>query len=108
MAKIKMYAGNHPDASEGWTQLGEIYDGDGLPWAVYQQDKNKKGWSDVKVAVWDDAPNKGNYWLVWNGSRFAKSSELEKMETHRSALASELRQLMAEYAEPDADGYDLI
>jgi len=117
MARTPRYYGKHPRRDPQWTHWCDLLDeADGRKWAVYEQAIGEKGWAPLKLAVHDRAPRKGNYWLNWDGTRIAATTEYAKLAQNRPKLHEalmerihgRLTQQPASTAEPDPDGYDLI
>jgi hypothetical protein len=91
----KSYQGNHEDESTGWEVLGSVGVYDGVQWHVYRQ-RHENEWDYVKVVAEIRAPGKANYWLSWNGTRFAQGRDFFKVMQHRHDLSQRLVEFMAE------------
>ena len=65
----KMYAGNLPQADEGWNQIGKCWDSDEVEWLVFSKaQEHTPDWLTYKIVANGRARNKANYWLVRNAS----------------------------------------
>lgn len=116
----KGYKGLHPASTSKWACLGSIDHLDECVWIVYAKPRTDKGWINYKIVAEDRAPYKANYWLGWNGSRFAVSSDYIRLVQDRPELAEAVQDFVREEdlppapaakpasAEPDPDGLDLI
>lgn len=79
----KMYKGKKPRTS-GWEQIGEVEND--CRWLVFVKDSPDSEWMTVKVVAVDRAPSKANYWLGWNGKRFAQQQDAFAIMQHRPEL----------------------
>lgn len=80
--------GIHP-VSEDWSLLAELTTGAKTLWLVYVR-HDPSGWTNIKIAAKAKAGRKANYWLGWNGERFARGRDLEFLMTHRPSLYKDL------------------
>tara|TARA_R110000803_G_scaffold44795_1_gene94668 strand:- start:922 stop:1233 length:312 start_codon:yes stop_codon:yes gene_type:complete len=93
----KKYRGN-PLPGDGYHQFKTepVY---GTTWLVQTQ-KMDKIWRGVKVSAVGAVASKANYWLSWNGERWAKGKDLALIERHRpsllSAVQGEVREVASE------------
>jgi hypothetical protein len=79
-------------------QIGVVQDG--VEWLVYMRPGSGNGWDSVKVVANGRAPTKANYWLGWNGSRFASQHGLV-MLLKRPVLAAGVEKLLVARAGAD-------
>ena len=57
---------------------------------VYSSPALATGWWTLKVAADGEAPNKGNYWMAWNGERIAMGREAKIMKANRPRLFEDI------------------
>ena len=74
-----------------------VVDG-GLEWGVFIALEPKGVWSTVKVCCLGRAERKANYWLGWNGSRWATGADAVHMLEGRPELAVLVKGALAMYA----------
>ena len=93
----KLYSGNHGEDGDGWIKIGQIGKFDGVKWSIYRKPQpNGSEWDYVKVVADGKAPRKANYWLSWNGDRFAIGGDFLKMLEHRKDMYDEVISFMSE------------
>lgn len=100
MASKKRYRGHKPVGPE-WAQIA-VVDGDPR-WLIFVRPDASGEWDSVKVVADGRAPEKANYWLGWNGSRWARHGDLVALMS-RPALLAEVEQTMR----ARSDGLDLL
>lgn len=84
---MQRFYGN-ADLGEGWELVGMTAKIDGARWSVLRREAhNESDWRMVKVAADGYAKAKANYWLSFDGKRFAGGSEYWKLVEHRFELA---------------------
>jgi hypothetical protein len=87
----KNYRGNKPDG-DGWEIVGAVEDD--LRWLVFVRENANSEWLSVKVVADGRAPNKANYWLGWNGKRFAQQGDGFTIMQQRQTLLGSVKTLM--------------
>jgi hypothetical protein len=95
-----MYRGK-PPRTEGWEQIAQIEDD--VRWFVFVKDSPDSEWITVKLVADGRVPCKANYWLGWNGLRWARHGDLVAL-MRRPSLLAEVEQRLRERA----DGLDLL
>lgn len=85
----KTYTGNIPDLSK-WNFFAAIGRG---KWAVFTKE-GSGGWINIKVSSCNPVKDKANYYLAWNGDRFANSESYSSFSIHRKELMQELMHLI--------------
>ena len=77
--------------------VGEAGKHDGALWLVAKRKKptNDTGWRMVKVSAVGRAPRKANYWLSWDGKRFARGKDIAIMASGRPKLLAAVHALFA-------------
>lgn len=93
----KMYKGKRPRTG-GWEQIGEV-ESEGR-WLVFVKDNPDSAWVTVKLAADGRVPFKANYWLGWNGKRFAQQQDAFAIMQRRPELLRAVERLI--------DGYSLL
>lgn len=84
----RTYIGNHESEETGWIRIGNVEEEHGLEWTLYSKAQpNSDGWDYVKVVAAGRAAKKANYWLSWNGRRFATGRDFVNLNQHRKALS---------------------
>ena len=96
MARTRRTRGRNPEAP--WVCIGD-FELEGVPWGVFL--KPGEDWSGVKVCAQGRAASKANYWLAWNGQRFAHTAELAKAEGYRPAIIEHTRAVISSYTALD-------
>lgn len=97
----KMYMGNPGEIDDGWAVIGLLGKHDGATWSVYRKEK-ESGWDYIKVVANKRVPRKANYWLSWNGHRFASGFDFFKMMEHRADLGGEVSKFMRQWGKVKA------
>ena len=87
----KMYKGKKPRTA-GWEQIGEVENE--CRWLVFVKDGAKSEWMTVKVVADGRAPSKANYWLGWNGKRFAQQQDAFAIMQRRPELLRAVERLI--------------
>jgi len=77
----RMFNGNSPSPDEGWESCGAIQK-DSFNFSVFVKPWNN-GWRMVKVCSTKKVKDKANYWLSWNGERFANGKDYKAMVEHK-------------------------
>ena len=93
----KMYKGKKP-RTDGWEQLAVI-EGD-VRWLAFVKDTPDSEWITVKLVADGRAPRKANYWLGWDGKRFANFKDTLALMEHRPELLKAVERML--------DGYSLL
>ena len=93
----RKYKGKKP-RTEGWEQIAAIEDE--VRWLVFVKDNPDNEWITVKVVADGRVPFKANYWLGWNGKRFAQVQDTFAIMQRRPELLKVVERLI--------DGYDLF
>lgn len=86
--------GNIPPEKDGWVEVGKLPGGKikGTRWRVFFRGQNKsKEWILIKVVADGRAEGKANYWLSWNGERFAFLQDYKKMGIECPILMKEVK-----------------
>lgn len=95
--KQRMYKGKQP-RTEGWEQIAVIEED--VRWLVFVKHSPDTDWLTVKVVADGRVPCKANYWLGWNGKRFAQVQDTFAIMQRRPELLKAVERLI--------DGYDLL
>ena len=91
----RTYAGNHGAEADGWVKIGETSQIDGVAWSIYRKPQQNDGdWVNIKIVANGRVTRKANYWLSWNGKRFGKVTDYERLEAHRIQLKNEVEAFM--------------
>lgn len=93
----RKYKGKKP-RTEGWEQIAVIEEE--VRWLVFVKDNPDNEWMTVKVVADGRVPFKANYWLGWNGKRFAQVQDTFAIMQRRPELLKVVERLI--------DGYDLF
>lgn len=93
----RRYKGKRP-RTEGWEQIAVIEDD--ARWLVFVKDNPDNEWLTVKIAADGRVPFKANYWLGWNGKRFAQVQDTFAIMQRRPELFKVVERLI--------DGYSLL
>jgi len=89
------FCGNRPDESKGWWMvdevIGETLNGQGdTLWQLWCRGEpdEESGWLAVKLVLKPGQPQrrKANFWLAFNGERWARSRDGEKLHVKYPAL----------------------
>lgn len=91
----KMYKGKRP-RTEGWVQVAVI-EGD-VRWLMFVKDNPDNEWLTVKLAADGRVPFKANYWLGWNGTRFAQQQDAFAIMQRRPELLKAVERLLEGYS----------
>lgn len=84
---MQSFYGN-TDLGPEWETVGETGKICGGKWRVFiRGPHNDSEWRQVKIACDGYAKAKANYWLQFNGTRFAGGAEYWKLVEHRFELA---------------------
>jgi hypothetical protein len=100
MPSKKRYYGYKPAGPE-WSQIAVV--DDEQRWLVFVRPDALGDWDSVKVVADGRAREKANYWLGWNGLRWARHGDLVAL-MRRPSLLAEVEQRLRERA----DGLDLL
>jgi hypothetical protein len=92
---VKMYKGKKP-RTDGWEHIGDI-EQDGR-WLVFVRQNADIDWLTAKVVADGRAQGKANYWLGWNGKRFAQQTDAFAMVQGRPELMHKVEQMLEGYA----------
>lgn len=92
----KKYLGRIPEVEEGWDQVGEYEDDDGVQWLVFfKPQEHTEDWITYKIVANGRAHGKANYWLVRNNKTgqlgFARDFAL--LREHRPKLHEHVESL---------------
>lgn len=93
----RKYKGKKP-RTEGWEQIAVIEDD--VRWLVFVKDNPDSGWMTVKLVADGRVPFKANYWLGWNGKRFAQVQDVFAIMQRRPEMLKVVERLV--------DGYSLL
>jgi len=85
---VKLYKGN-AEVSEPWSYQGFVGHCDGVAWLLFSR-PGQKGWTMLKLVADGKAPTKANYWLGWDGRRFARSKDHALLQENRPQLRKAL------------------
>lgn len=85
-----VWKGAAPKGS-GWQLAGTV--SDGVKWAVWLRDGGN-GWVTVKLAAAGTVRGKANYWMGWNGARFARTVDYEALKARRPDLVEPLKDVL--------------
>jgi hypothetical protein len=88
----RFFDGNHPDEDSGWIRIGQIKREE-FDLSVYTKGWSN-GWKSIKLVSNKRTPNKANYWLGWDGNRFANSGDYRKMVEHKDWAESMLVEIL--------------
>ena len=91
----KMYKGK-PPRSEGWERIGAIEQD--VRWLVFVRQNADTDWLTAKVVADGRAQGKANYWLGWNGKRFAQQTDAFSIVQQRPELLEAVEQMLEGYA----------
>ncbi|MCE2839403.1 MAG: hypothetical protein LW834_21040 [Cyanobium sp. 49614_E6] len=88
----QLFSGNKPQADH-WYHVS-LVTCDGIDWEVWAQQTIVRGvisgWFNLKICASGDAPNKANYWIGWNGERFASGRGLSQLRMGRPHMEQRL------------------
>ena len=93
----KMYRGRKP-RTEGWEHIGDIEQD--VYWRMFVKENADSEWASVKVVAAGRARGKANYWLGWDGKRFANFKDMLALAQHRPDLLHMVERML--------EGYSLI
>ena len=77
----RFFRGNHPTEDFGWFRIGQIKKNE-FDFSVFAKEWSN-GWRQIKLASNKKTRNKANYWLAWNGERFANGKDYKAMAQHK-------------------------
>lgn len=95
----KRYKGRKP-RTKGWAPIASI--GGEPNWLVYVR-QGSGGWSSIKVFADGSAERKANYWLGWNGERFADHPDVARLAEREGEILKRLEDVLREQ-----DALDLL
>lgn len=78
-------------ATDGWSVLV-------TPWPKYE---NGEVWWNAKI---QSPKGKGGYWIGWNGNRFSRSTQLEKLFNEKPELLGELHAIFSLWHRKESNG----
>lgn len=91
---IKSYAGHEPPAEDGWKDVGMV-PGRKLRnsyWRIFARRRDGvEGWIMIKIFSEEKVKHKANFWLDWNGERFACRGDFLKILNNFPAMASRIK-----------------
>lgn len=91
----KRYKGNHDVLGDGWTKLTtqpvKISD---VSWLVFTRKVKENEWLDVKICAETVAPDKANYFLKWDGTRFLETRDRKLLYLRRGVLYETVKKLL--------------
>lgn len=94
----------HAPLGEGYVVLGRARaDGE---WLVYGKIKPGEVWMTVKVAAAQPRERKANFWIGWDGRRFAQHKDVVTMLQHHPELAKAVEDVLL--GQGGAVGFDLL
>lgn len=64
-------------------------------WAIYDRLRPSGKWSAIKIVSKKPRAIKANYWLGWDGERFAKNRDYRLLAANRPEVARWAEQLLA-------------
>jgi hypothetical protein len=84
----KWYVGNDPDSG--------VVVAENEGWKIFEmQKKSQNQWLSLKAVSKVKRRNKANFWLAWNGDRFAAGKDLAIMVQHWPELYEWAHSVMA-------------
>ena len=86
----RLFAGNPP--GDRWQQLGIVRE-DEHRFRVFAR-KAPTGWTDIKLVATDPTPLKANYWLGWDGKRWARCKDQTAIMARCPSLIPDLETLL--------------
>jgi hypothetical protein len=99
----RTYSGNHEGEETGWIRLGEVGKFENVKWVLYRKPQPSGGeWDYIKLVANGRVVNKANYWLSWNGARFAMGGDFSKLAQHRNELCDMVVLFMEEFEDEQA------
>ena len=91
---IKSYTGYEPPAEDGWKDVGMV-PGRKLRnsyWRIFARRRDGvEGWIMIKIFSEEKVKHKANFWLDWNGERFAHRGDYIKMLENFPTMASRIK-----------------
>lgn len=84
---MRRHRGRKPRSEAGWVALAKLPSG----WIVFVRDGTP--WSSVKAVADGRASGKANYWLGWDGKRFARQADVVEL-MKRPELYAEVERLL--------------
>lgn len=83
----RLFAGNAPD--------GGVVIGESDEWTLYMNAKfSTDQWLSLKLVTKEKRESKGNFWLGWNGSRFAGGRDIQTLRSHYPHLESMIVEML--------------
>lgn len=99
----RKFRGNAP-LGEGYLVLGRARaDGE---WLVYGKLKAGEAWMTVKVVSAQPRAHKANFWIGWDGKRFAQHKDYVTLLQHHPDLVQAVEEVLAGQA--GVFGFDLL
>lgn len=98
--KTKKYPGNVP-SMEDWRLVGQIEKTKGEEFLVFVKNENEAEWISIKLVARKPVKRKGNYWLAWNGERFADGHCLKALRQNRPELEEAVLEMLAKIQKND-------
>lgn len=92
---IKKFIGNEPSGEDGWVDVGKVPGRElrNSSWRIFMRYReNTEGWFDLKVFAEERVRHKANFWLSWNGERFAQRGDLYTMYKNFPAMMVRLKE----------------
>lgn len=91
-ANVRNLAGRPVVERDGWVFVDETTLA-GITWRAFARPEPTTPWVNVRVVAKGSAPHKANYWLGWNGERWAESHDSDALRAHRADLLAWLDSL---------------
>jgi len=89
------------EPSDDWTHVEDVVGGRQV-WGVFCKE-GRKGWSHVRVCRRKPGAGRGNLWLAWNGTRFARSHEHGWLVENRPDVLSAAEKAMEAFTARGGD-----
>ena len=92
----RRYRGNHPVGKPWFEVMGVVQGTEGVFWSAYMAQGRhagqgaRPGWFDIRLCVHGWRARKANFWLGWNGERFAVNHHLRILQEHEPKLLESL------------------
>lgn len=101
----RMHRGRHGDKNDGWVKLGPVGNAEGVVWLMFaKKQPSDSGWIYAKLVADGSVRHKANYWLSWNGERFASGGDYVKLIDHRKDILDMAKAFMAKNG-PEQDQF---